>query len=310
MLKSLRASISRNLLRRAGLVLAALATAAVFFAIGVAVRLMIGPVSLGPLNGELHSALRRQLPTLALQFDEVALAWSRDEDRITLVVLGTRLYDNKGRIVAQAPEAEIGLAAGKLLLGNIVIRRITLVGVQLTLVHTKQGLLRLGVGNGFSQNDIIEEICDAIDRSGTKGTPSLESFAIRRARLAFYDEETGAFVVAPEAKLAVTQGAPGAKHSLAADIDAQLEISGKPARLLASIKSPGIGDTLGGDFSLSGLSLQALAANSKTFAFLKPFGLSADLTGSFTLLHGTTIGYAEFGIGAAGTVGGLAGRSS
>jgi hypothetical protein len=304
-LESSRASISRNVLRRAGLVLAALGTAAIFFAFGVVARVLMGPVSLGPLNGELRSALRQQLPGLVLQFDEAALAWSGDEDRINLVVLGTRLYDDKGRVVAQAPEAEIGLAAGQLLLGHAVIRRIALVGVQLTLVHTKQGVLRLGVENEVSQNDLITEIRDAIDRSGMKGAPSLRSFAIRRARLAFYDEETGAFVVAPDAKLELTQETPSAKHALVADIDAQLEISGAPAHLLASIKVPRAGDTVDGDFSLSGLKLKALAANSTTFAFLKTFGLSTDVSGSFTLLHGTRIGYAEFGIGAAGTIGGL-----
>lgn len=304
-MESLQARIGRNLLRRTGLVIAALATAVIFFVFGVVFRVLMGPVSLGPLNDELRGALRQALPRLDLRFDEAALAWSRDEDRITLVVLGTRLYDDKGRVVAQAPEAEIGLAAGDFLLGRIEIRRITLVGVQLTLVHTRQGLLQLGVERSAGQFDIVKEIRDAIDSSGAQGTPALKSFAIRRARLAFFDEETGAFVVAPEASLEVTRGSADAKRSLAADIRAELEISGKPARLLASIKSPGSGNTLNGDFSLTGLSLQALATNSKYFSFLKPFGLSTDVSGSFTLLHGTSIGNAEFGIGAAGTVDGL-----
>jgi len=285
--------------------MAVLGTGILFFVAGVVFRLLMGPVSLGPLNGELRSALRQQLPGLLLQFDEAALAWSRDEDRVNLVVLGTRLYDDQRRVVAQAPEAEIGLAAGSLLLGHVVIRRITLVGVQLTLVHTKQGLLRLGVEHDVSRNDIIKEIRDAIDRSQMKGGPSLKSFAVRRARLAFYDEETGAFVVAPEAKLEVAQSAPGATHALVADVDARLEISGAPARLLARLSIPSVGDTLSGAFSLGGLNLAALAANANAFSFLKPFRLSTDVSGSFTLLHGTTIGYAEFGIGATGKIGGF-----
>jgi hypothetical protein len=265
----------------------------------------MGPVSLGPLNDELRSALREQLPGLELQFDEAALQWSRDEGRINLVVFGTRLYDDKNRVIAQAPEAEIGLAAGRFVLGEVLIRRITLVGVQLTLVHTAEGSLRLGVEHEGNQTDILKQIRDAIERNATKGGPSLKSFAVRRARLAFYDEGTGAFVVAPEADLQVTEAAAGGGHSLAAEIDAQLEISGSPAHLLATVQIPRSDDTLTGDYSLSGLSLEALAANTDTFAFLRPFALKTDVSGSFTLLHGTKLSYAEFGFAASGVVSGL-----
>jgi hypothetical protein len=272
---------------------------------GVAFRVLMGPVSLGPLNAELRSALREQLPGLELQFDEAALQWSRDEGRINLVVFGTRLYDDKNRVIAQAPEAEIGLAAGRFVLGDVVIRRITLVGVQLTLVHTVDGSLRLGVEHGGNQSDILKQIRDAIERNATKGGPSLKSFAVRRARLAFYDEATGAFVVAPEADLQVTETASGRGQSLVAEIDAQLEISGSPAHLLATVQIPRAGDTLAGDYSLNGLSLQALARNTNTFAFLRPFALKTDVSGSFALLDGTKLSYAEFGFAASGVLGGL-----
>jgi hypothetical protein len=265
----------------------------------------MGPVSLGPLNAELRNALHEQLPGLELQFDEAALQWSRDEGRINLVVFGTRLYDERNRVIAQAPEAEIGLAAGRFVLGDVVIRRITLVGVQLTLVHTAKGSLRLGVEHDGNQSDILKQIRDAIERNATKGGPSLKSFAVRRARLAFYDEATRAFVVAPEADLQVTEAASGRGRSLVAEIDAQLEISGSPAHLLATVQIPRAGDTLTGDYSLNGLSLEALAGNTDTFAFLRPFALKTDVSGSFTLLHGTKLSYAEFGFVASGVVGGL-----
>ncbi len=306
LLTTLQVSVSRNIWRRIGLLLAAAGTAVVFFLVGVVFRVFMGPVSLGPLNAELRSALRQQLPGLQLRFDEAALQWSRDEGRINLVIFGTRVLDRNDRIIAQAPEAEIGLAAGPFVLGKIVIRRIALVGVQLTLVHTRTGTLRLGVEHDRSQSDILRVIRDAIARSASEGGPSLKSFAVHRARLAFFDEATGAFVVAPEAELQISDGQSGRPiSSLTAAIDAQLEISGKPAHLLASVTLPHKGSTLTGDFSITNLSLRALASNSRNFAFLEPFALIADASGSFTVVHGNTLRYADVGIGASGIINGL-----
>src|SRR6185312_3090410 len=113
-------------------------------------------------------------------------------------------------------------AATPLLLhGKAVVQRITLVGVQLTLVRTMNGGLRLGVEKDKNQHDILSRITDAITlRSDKKST--LQAFAVRRARLAFYDEPTKLFLVAPDANFRVaTEGV-----DLRASLDATLEVSG------------------------------------------------------------------------------------
>ena len=133
------------------------------------------------------------MPGLEVRFDHAAIEWSRDEGRVDLVVLGARVFDSHQRIIAQAPKAEIGLAAGPFIRGKISIRRIALVGVQLTLVHTKDGRLRLGVEQDGSQSDdSLERIREALSKSGS-GASSLKTFAIHQARLAFYEEQTGLF---------------------------------------------------------------------------------------------------------------------
>ena len=48
----------------------------------------------------------------------------------------------------QAPKAAIDLAAAPFLQGEFVVKRITLVGVQFTLVHMKYGRIRLGNAEG------------------------------------------------------------------------------------------------------------------------------------------------------------------
>ncbi|HEY2446131.1 MAG TPA: AsmA-like C-terminal domain-containing protein [Rhizomicrobium sp.] len=302
-----RARLAAHVLRRTGWLAAALAAGAVFFCIGLLFRILIGPVSLGPFSGDLRAALAQVVPGLDVRFDDAALEWSSKESRVNLVVLGTRVFDRGQHIIAQAPKAEIGLSAGSLLRGHVVVNRIALVGVQLTLVHTKSGALRLGIESEAGGNDVLKRIRDAISRS-QGGASSLKSFAVHEARLAFFDEETGAFVVAPEAELQITApttAAERASNSITAGLTAQIEISGKPARLYASINLPRRGDTVTGDVSISGLDLAALARNGRSFAFLTPFALKADVTGSWSLVNGTSIKYADFGIGASGYVNGF-----
>jgi len=305
-LKATGFRLTRSYLHKIVWVAAALLAAIAFFCIGVLVRVLVGPVSLGPFSGQLHAALQQVLPGVDVRFDEAALEWSRDEGRVNVVILGTRVLDRDGRIIAQAPKAEIGLAAAPFLDGEIVVRRIVLVGVQLTLVHTKDGKLRLGIEQDRGESDVLQRIRDALSHSRAN-TPSLQSFAVHKARLAFLDQETGVFVVAPEAELQIAKPVNGAQtgNAIGATLDAKIEISGKPAHLIASVNLPSRGDLVTGDVSVTGLSLAALAANAKMFSFLAPYALTTDISGSVTLANGTSLRFADFGIGATGTVNGL-----
>jgi hypothetical protein len=254
-------------IRMAGLVVSGIVTAVLFFVVGAVIRVMIGPVSLGPFNGEIAQAISEALPGLAVGYDQAAIEWSREEHRINLVVLGARVLDSQQRIIAQAPKAEVDLAAGPFLRGHVEVKRISLIGMQLTLVRTKDGSLRLGVERNVTDNDVLDRIREAISKA-QGGPSSLESFAVRHARLAFYDERTGAFLVSPDANIQI---ATGVGHARAADtidtaVDAQIEISGQPAHLIANLKLPrDSGGRVTGDASFTGLSLRALAHNASTF---------------------------------------------
>src|SRR6202789_1746265 len=288
-----------------GWTVACLTAAFLFFTVGALLRVLVGPVSLGPFNGTLASSISDALPGLSVRYDEAALEWSREEGRVNLVILGARVFDDRGRIIAQAPQAEIGLAAGAFIQGKIKVRRIALVGVQLNFVRMADGSLRLGVENDHGGSNVLDRIRDAIQKGGG-GASSLESFAVRHARIAFYDETTRLFVVAPDAGLQVATGLPGeTKGSVHATVDAQVEISGHRPHGTADLKLPREGGTVTGDMSMTGLDLAALAANTKSFAFLAPLGLTVELSGSFTLDHGTRLALADFGIGAVGDVSGF-----
>lgn len=290
-------------LHHVSLATVALIAVAVFFVLGVVLRLAIGPVSLGPFSDRLRTSVLNALPGLAVRYDDAAVEWSRDEGRVNLIIVGARFFDQKHHIIAQAPKAEIGLAAGAFIRGEVQIRRIALVGVQLTLVRTRAGALRLGVERSQTSEDVLQRIRDAIEKSGT-GTSTLERFAVSKARLAFYDEGTGLFLVAPQANVDVAneRQKSGPPH-LVANVDASLEVTGQAARLVAKIGLPQAGGNFSGDIAVTGLELAALSRNAKTFAFLKPFDLRTDLSASFTIEHGTHLRAADLGVSATGIVG-------
>src|SRR5262249_1003159 len=152
--------------------------------------LLVGPVSLGPFSNSLSEALSKALPGVTVKYDQAAVEWTRAEGKVNLVILGTRVFDDEGRIIAQAPKADVDLALGPFVEGKVEVKRITLVGVQLTLVRTRDGGLRLGVERDAAGKDILGNITDAITASSSK-TSSLQSFAVRDARLAIYDQVTG-----------------------------------------------------------------------------------------------------------------------
>jgi hypothetical protein len=282
---------------RAALIMGAVFAALLFFAVGGVLRLLVGPISLGPFGGTLSQAIHSALPGITLKYDQAAVEWSRDEGRVNLVVLGARIFDADGRIIAQAPKADIDLAAEPFLHGKIAVRRITLVGVQLTLVHMKDGGLRLGVEKDRSQQNILTRLNDVL-KAHTSSQSTLESLAVRNARIAIYDERTGIFLVAPRANLQVS----AKDDAIATHFDADIEISGKPAHLKADLTlPPGDGPTTG-TASVTGLDLRALGNNAAMFAPLKKIGLLVDMHAAFTITPGSHLAKADFHLDAHGAL--------
>ncbi len=288
--------VKRHHISRAALSVGVIVAALLFFVAGAILRLLMGPVSLGPLRGTIADAIRQALPGITLQYDQAAIEWSRDEGRVNLVILGARMFDSGGRIVAQAPKADIDLAARPFLSGRFVVQRITLVGVQLALVRMQNGGLRLGVEADKGGDDLIQKLSDVINKSG--GTSSLQSFAVRDARLAIFDEPTGLFLVAPRA--ALNMKAKG--EAIEAEFDADVEISGRHSHLAADLILPPKDGPPSGTLTITGLDLRALAANAPKFAALKDMPVIAGLSGRFAFAPGGKLARADFDATAEGDI--------
>jgi hypothetical protein len=272
-----------------------LVAAMVFFVVGAGIRLLMGPVSLGPFAGTLSGAIQQALPGITLTYDQAGIEWSRDDGRINLVVLGAKIFDSKNQIVAEAPKADIDLAARPFLSGQIKVQRITLVGVQLSLVHMKEGGIRLGATGDKNGNDVLARINDVIEAKGSSAS-SLQSFAVRNARLTLSDEVTGLNLIAPRASLVMS--AKGDAIALHADTD--VSISGRMAHVKADIALPPGKGSVKGSALITGLDPRALAANAPMFKPLKDIALSVNLATSFTVAPGARIMAADFDMTAAG----------
>jgi len=264
--------------QRAGLILGAIFAAALFFLGGAALRLLMGPISLGPFAGIIEDAINHSVPGIVVRFDQAVLEWSRAEGKVNLIVLGTKVFDADGHIIAQAPKADLDFDAAAIVAGHLNVRRLGLIGVQITGVRSKDGAIRLGFGPQQDNADLLKTLRDILKDSAAGGG-SLDSFAIQNARLAFRDEPTGLFIIAPEANFTL--------HNRGAEMDASLdsavEIAGAPGRITASAVLRPDGSPDHGTVALKGLSLPALVKSSENFAALKPYRLVSDVSATFAL---------------------------
>lgn len=294
-------AIKRHHVHHGGLIIGGLAAAVVFFAIGAALRLLIGPVSLAPFSAQLSESIGKSLPGISVKFDEAALEWSRTDRRVNVVILGARVFDNQNRLVAQAPKAAVDLAAGPFFRGQISVRRITLIGVQLTMVRCTDGVLRLGVEGSRQTSDVLQRLIADISKQNNTAT-RLQSVAVRDARIAFFGEASGLFVVAPRANLSITNTGKKNNATLEANVDASIDISGHTSQFVAALRLPPGSAPATGTFTLSNFNLRALGENAKPFAALKNVNLTFNLSGKFALTHGTRLRDADLSADANGVV--------
>ena len=65
--------------QRAAKIVGATIAALLFFVGGVALRLTMGPISLGPFAGAIEDSINRSVTGLVVHFDQAVLEWSRTE---------------------------------------------------------------------------------------------------------------------------------------------------------------------------------------------------------------------------------------
>ena len=267
-----------RVLRRIAWIAGSISAALIFFAGGVFLRLLMGPISLGPAAGYIEDSINRAVTGLVVRFDSAVLEWSRADSRVYLTVLGTKIFDLNGRIIAQAPKANLDFDAVDLLGGHLSLERIALVGVQLTGVRSSDGTIRLGFGLQRDDTDLLKTIREML-QSGGGGGSSLDGLSIRNARLAFRDEPTGLFLISPDTNFALEATSDG----LNTTIESAIEVSGTPMRLTARASLRDDGMPRRGAVEIEGLSLPALSKNNPALAYLQPYEITSNVRADFEL---------------------------
>jgi hypothetical protein len=265
-------------IRRVSWIVGAVFAALLFFAGGVFLRLLMGPISLGPVAGAIEDSINRAVTGFVVRFDSAVLEWSRTDGKIYLSVLGTKIFDLNGRIIAQAPKANLDFDEADLLEGNLSLKRFALVGVQLTGVRTSDGVIRLGFGVRQDDTDLLKTIREMLQSGGSTGS-SLDGLSIRNARLAFRDEPTGLFVVSPDTNFTLETSTSGLNVS----VESAIEISGVATRLAARAALRDDGMPQRGTVAVQGLSVPALTKNNPALSYLQPYAITSNAEADFEL---------------------------
>lgn len=262
---------------------AGLVAAVCLFLICFWVRLLFGPVYLGPSVGMVSGALADALPEgISLSYGQAALEWSREDDRVHLVVLDIRMQNAGGKSILSAPKAEVDLAGAQLLRGEAEVHRITLIGVKLTLVRTAAGKLRFGIGKNRIDQDIVDLFVRKL--STAKGGSSLKRLAIHRAKLVFYDEGADLYISSDKADLHLFRPTKGGNLQTA--LKAEIAVAGRPANVRFAADFPLDQAVSRGTLEIRGLDLAAFAVHPKAGLLAKNSHLPANVDASFTLRHG------------------------
>jgi hypothetical protein len=264
--------------QRTLLIFGAILAALLFFLGGAALRLLMGPISLGPFASVIEDALNHSVSGVVIRFDQAVLEWTRAEGKVNLIVLGTKVFDLDGHIIAQAPKADLDFDAAAVVAGHLNLKRFGLIGVQLTGVRTMEGAFRLGFGRDQSDANLLDTIRKVLENSANGGG-SLDSFSIRNARLAFRDEPTGLFIISPDASFTLQNS----RKELDASFESSFEIGGVSSHIAAHAVLHPDGSPDHGTVEVKGLSLPALAENSTSFVALKPYRLTSDVEANFSL---------------------------
>jgi hypothetical protein len=248
------------------------------------VRLLLGPVSLGPLTPVVESALNRGLIEHRVAIGDTVLRWSRSEGRVDLRFVDVTLKNREGALLAEVPEMRLGFSAKALLNGVIAPAEVAIFRPAATVVRREDGRVQLGFSrdneDGVVQGSdrffsmLLAVLREAPNRETHTGY--LKRFVIRDATLTFYDAITHSLWRAPDAVLSFARGAKG----LDAHLDAAM-VSGKK-RFLVTARGTleRATDLFHVTANLEGFVPSTIAEKSVAFAPLK--GVAVPLKGMVT----------------------------
>lgn len=116
-------------------------------------RLARGPISLPGLVPPIENAINEQLSGLTVKVEDAVLQRSADGPGVVLRLRNVRLVDPEGEVVAQAPQAAVGLSGAALLSGRIAPGSVDFIGSRLVMTYDEESGLSLAFSKPGEESD-------------------------------------------------------------------------------------------------------------------------------------------------------------
>ena len=220
--------------------LAGLVAGSVILLIAGAWWLWSGPVPLTFLTPYIEQALSPADSTIVVEIEETELQWAGWRHAVNLRVSNVRVLDLERRVIAELPQASLGLSLRALMGARIAPTYFEIVQPSVSVVRNADGGFAIGFTQGSGKKDegpkpenmvlerLIAELLSEPDLSRPLGY--LRRVGIVEADLFVDDRRLGQFWHAPRADLTFERNVFG----ISASADFYVEIDGESSRLTAN----------------------------------------------------------------------------
>ncbi|NIJ42629.1 hypothetical protein FHS78_002934 [Parvibaculum indicum] len=207
----------------------AVAAAAVLLAV-FAWRLSTGPVPVSLLNQTIVDAVNPSLNGGELSLEDTVIAWSAEDRRLSLRLVGVELKGAQGNVVARVPQLSFRLSVPALLVGTVAPTTIRLYGVEFAIIRDPSGIT-LGLSdNGREEQSAPDEYGQSaglfamLMASLSEDDPAipflshLRRVGVRQGTLHFIDRVNDVEFVAPNANMYVARNGQALAGALRTDL--------------------------------------------------------------------------------------------
>ncbi|MCW5730706.1 MAG: AsmA-like C-terminal domain-containing protein [Alphaproteobacteria bacterium] len=214
------------------LIAALFAATAILFA-ALAWRLQAGPISLAFLTPYLNEALSIGNAGFRAEVEDTVLRWEGWARTLGIQAVNVRLLRGDGSLIAAVPRLNLDLSARALLEGQLAPTEIAIIGVTAILTRHADGRFDFGLVSSegaSSSGNVLALLVDQLSRPRGEGLAGrLERASILDADLTLVDERADSLWRAPQARLILWRAA----DRVQVDLDADLDLDGQPAKLVA-----------------------------------------------------------------------------
>lgn len=268
----------------------------------VAWRLTSGPLSIGFLTPYFENALSDSNKFFQIDVEDTILTWVGGDRTVDIRLVGARILNADGNLVAQIPDLSVALSARSLLRGDVVPQSLSVLNPALRVVRRFDGSVDVGMGESDqSRNEFSEwflrELFLTPDRERRFGF--LTRVEIVNGSLLVDDRRLGVVWRAPRANMSLSRDEDG----LSGWADLDIRLGGNTAKLAVSGSFSPNDPNIPLSLTYSNVAPASLASISPQFDVFKNFNLPLGGQANLVVRRDGSVVETKFKVrGGAGTV--------